>query len=444
MKRLIILSFLCLLFLVANANDYLTIYNRNQALYKTSIDLDLNKGSQYFSIENIPPTIITETVIFLPSKRNVRLFSQNFEYDLADTQKLMQRNLNQNIQITTDNGQISGTLVFFDFSSYGLIDETTKELNIVNAAEVNNVLLSELPTDFYSRPTLRWQLHARRAGKYTADLSYLMFGIDWHATYNIVLGKDDFTLNSWVTINNNTGKDFENVKLKLIAGNVETHQQNFVVDEISLDSLVEMTNSVVKSPAFAEREFADMRLYTLDQPADIGNSQEKQLSLYPLKTVEYTRKYVYMASGNDVDVFIAFVNSTESGLGVPLPQGNVIFYEIDENDNTQQFVGMSPLNHTSLNQDIEMRIGTAFDIIAETKVLNTRAAGRTISAEYEITLTNNKSDDVEVEVLKYITPMTEIINPSLSVQKRDAFIQFFKVQIAAGNTEKVTFLERSN
>jgi len=444
MKKLLMISLLCILNVSVYANDFLTIYNQNQAMFKTSVELDLKRGTQYISFENIPTTIITESVTFLPRNRNVQLFSQNFEYDLANTQKMMQRYLNKFVRLTTDTEQFFGTLVFFDYGNYGLLNATTNELNIVNTSKVNSVQLSEMPTDFYSKPTLRWQLNADRDGKYVADLTYLMSGIEWRATYNVVLGKNDFTFNSWVTINNRSGKDYKNVNLKLIAGDVATHQQQWARNgAMGMDMM--MSRNAEPAPSFEEREFSDLRIYTLDQLADIDDFQEKQLSLYPIKTVQYTRKYQYRVLGRDVDVLIAFKNSTQNGLGVALPRGNVNFYEIDEKDNTQQFVGVARLNNTSLNQDIELRIGSAFDIIAETKTLSSQTTGRTRESEYEVTLINNKSESVEVEVQRFVGGSNfEILNPSVPFERKDAFTFVFKVQIPAGKTEKITFLERMN
>ena len=443
MKKTLFLLCICFIFTAALPNDYLTIYNQNQALFKTNIELDLTRGTQYISFENIPTSIITESVIFIPRNRNVQLYSQNFEYDLANTHKMMQRYINRNVRLTTDNENFNGTLVFFDYGNYGLLNEDTNELNIVNSQKVNNIQLPDMPEDFYTKPTLRWQLNADRAGKFAADLSYLMQGIEWKATYNVVLNKNDFSLNSWVTINNRSGKDFKNVNLKLIAGDVTTYQQHSQSRPEMMMMARGGTAMDMSAPQFEERAFSDLRMFTLDQPADIDNNQEKQLSLYPIKTVKYTRKYQYRVQGNDVDVLIAFKNSTQDGIGVPLPKGNVNFYEVDEKDSTQQFVGVARLENTSLNQDVELKIGSAFDIVADTQITNFQSSGRIRETNFEVSLINNKNETVEVEVIRNVGHGTvEIINPSITVERKDAFTFIFKVRIAPGATEKFTFLER--
>lgn len=424
------------------AREFLTIYNQNQALYNTSFDMDLKRGVHYYAFENIPTGIITESVIFLPKDRNVLMFSQNFEYDLANTHKMLQKYIDKDIKIYTEKETFEGTLIFNDFSNYGLLDNKTNKLNIINAGKVLNVHLPEMPQDFYTKPTLRWQLSANRDGKYPVELSYLTNGLNWRATYNAVLDKNTLALNSWVTINNNSGKDYRNVKLKLIAGSVQTHRQGMPLTGMkraeSFDA--EMT---MLAPAFEERAFSDYRIYTLDALADIDNNQEKQLTLYPVKQVKYNRIYEYIVQREDVDVIINFKNSKSDGLGLPLPMGNINFYEIDEKDNTQQFVGVSSIRHTSLNQDVKVQIGKAFDIVATTKVTDSKNLGRVREVSYEITLVNNKAENVSVDVIRQIfASNVEIIKTDTDYVKRDAFNYLFKVNIAAGKTRTITFTER--
>jgi hypothetical protein len=143
-------------------------------------------------------------------------------------------------------------------------------------------------------------------------------------------------------------------------------------------------------------------------------------------------------------VIISFNNATTNGLGIPLPSGNVNFYEVDETDGTQQFVGVATIDHTSLNQDVNLRIGTAFDIVAETVIVNNLSIGRATEVSYQINLTNNKSETVVVEVIHIIRGNNvEILNPSIPFTRRDASIFVFNVTLTAEGTQSFTFTERN-
>jgi hypothetical protein len=442
MKNLYCLLICVSLCLCINANDFLTIYNNNLAHYRTEIELDLKRGTHFYSFERIPTNIVAESVIFIPRDRNISLWSQNYEYDLANSQKTIQKYIDKNVRITTDAEAYAGILIFFDGASYGIQNPTTKELSIINASKVNNVLLSEMPADFYTRPTLRWELNSPRDGRFRANLSFLTRGIEWRATYNVVLNKNDFDLNSWVTINNRSGKNYENVKLKLVAGNVQTQINDMSPRATTASGLT--LRGGPEPPAFSEREFSDFRLYTLDKLATIENNQEKQLSLYPLKKVKYQRKYSYTVGGNATDVFISFKNTSGDGLGLPLPAGNINFYETDTTDNTQQFVGVGRINHTSQNQDVSIRIGTAFDILATHRIVSAESSNRVSTTVYEVNLFNNKSESVNIEVVRNTQRHgnVEILNPSVTFVRENAFTHKATVRVTAGGTTQITFTER--
>ena len=89
MKRIIIFTILCFFAFSLIANDTLVIYNQNQALFRTAVELDLQRGVQFYAIDDIPSTIIPESVIFIPRGKNIRLFSQSYEFDLANTNRVI-------------------------------------------------------------------------------------------------------------------------------------------------------------------------------------------------------------------------------------------------------------------------------------------------------------------------------------------------------------------
>ena len=166
--------------------------------------------------------------------------------------------------------------------------------------------------------------------------------------------------------------------------------------------------------------------------------------MYDLKTVKFNRKYEYIVGTTSTDIIISFKNSKADGLGEPLPKGNINFYEIDEEDGTNQFVGVATLSNTSLNQDVNLKIGTAFDVIGKTTTVSASNQNRVNEAEYEVVLTNNKKENIEVEVIRQLSNVnTEILNSSISYEKKDARTVTFLVKLNAGQERKFTFKERT-
>ena len=59
-----------------------------------------------------------------------------------------------------------------------------------------------------------------------AEFSYVTGQMTWNADYNLVAPEkgDQLDLVGWVTVNNQTGKTFDNARIKLMAGNVNKIQ----------------------------------------------------------------------------------------------------------------------------------------------------------------------------------------------------------------------------
>ena len=91
----------------------------------------------------------------------------------------------------------------------------------------------------------------------------------------------------------------------------------------------------------------------------------------------------------------------------------------------------------------DANLGTKLDQQELTRIVNSQSSGRMREAQYEVTLTNNKSEAVDVDVIhRNHSTNVEILNPSITLEKRDAFTHVFKVRIPAGRTVKLTFTER--
>ena len=82
-----------------NAKDQVTIYNENFSLVRSSIDITLSKGIQSYFMDNIPSTIEANSVIIKPLKDNIEIFSQNYEYDLANTSKILGKYIGKDVEI---------------------------------------------------------------------------------------------------------------------------------------------------------------------------------------------------------------------------------------------------------------------------------------------------------------------------------------------------------
>jgi len=428
--------------LMATTN-HLTIYNENFALVRNSLKLSLEKGLQSYFMDDIPYSIEANSVIIKPTDKNFDIFSQNYEYDLADTRKILQKYLGKEIELVTKtDDRFSGVLQFNDSNTVGIIDSTTQQLVLIKYAEIRNINLKELPENFFLKPTLHWRLTADKAGDYPAEISYICHGIRWYVTYNTVWNADagKLEINSWVTINNESGKQFEDTSVKLLAGEVRKISQ--IVDRTRAQFLETMD---VKAPRFEEKAFHDFHLYTLSEKVSINNMQTKQIQFFPLSVVNANSRYEYVTQTrqNNVESKIVFVNSEKEGLGRPLPQGIIKVYMKDEADDSMEFIGEDRIEHTAVNEEVTISTGYAFDLIGETTMIDQRSISRTVTErDMEIELRNRSKDDKRIIVIHNLQSPWQIFNESDKYNRVHARQIEFIVDVPAESSYTITWTER--
>jgi hypothetical protein len=288
----------------------------------------------------------------------------------------------------------------------------------------------ELPGGLMTRPTLVWDIITGKTGEHQAEVSYQTQGITWWADYNLIYkeGKDansgavDF--GSWVSIINQTGATFTNAKLKLMAGDVQrVNVGNMHDGRMMMKASAEVMASA-PAPSFAQKEFFEYHLYTLNRPVTLPDNSTKQMELIPAannvpveKLLVYTGvgqqywnwggqffndRYYGVEGGNKkVDVYLKLMNKEESGLGVPLPSGRMRVNQRDD-DGSLEFIGESIIDHTPRNEQILIKLGSAFDVVGERKQLNyTLDSARNMAEEViEIKLRNQKKQAVKVKVVE--------------------------------------------
>ncbi len=436
---------LTLFFTVLMAQNQVTIYNENFSLIRTNLDLELGKGFQEYDMNDIPIMIEANSVIIKPLKQGLDIFSQNYEYDLANSNKILQKYIGKEIEIVSKtDDKFLGQMQFVDGSTIGILENSTNKLILVKSDEIRNINLAKLPDNFYLKPTLHWKLITKKSGRYPISLSYICRGMSWEVTYNAVWNdkRNEMEINSWVTITNETGKAFEDTKLKLIAGDVQKLKKMY---DQYIDSRMSFTlESEGKGvPTFEEKAFHDFHLYTLSDKVSINNNQTKQITLFPTAMARANAKYEYQTYTDKISSKIEFKNSKADGLGIPLPKGIVKIYKLDEADDNLEFIGEDRINHTASEEKVTLTTGYAFDLIGETKVTDTRKISRTISEkDIVVTLKNRSKETKIINVIHYISGDWEIFKNNIEFKKEKANQIEFEKTLKPGATFKITWTEK--
>jgi hypothetical protein len=206
----------------------------------------------------------------------------------------------------------------------------------------------------------------------------------------------------------------------------------------------------------AQEAFSDYHLYTFDRKTTINNNQTKQVSMLDATGFPVVKRYVvdgqafYYRNAQHpgapikdvVQVLYQFKNDDEVGLGVPMPAGVVRVYQADSKGGTQ-FVGEDRIAHTPTDETLKLKIGNAFDVVAERKQTDfEKITANVYEMEYEVVLRNHKTTPISVEVNEPIGGTWRMLTASHRSTKTDAWAAQFNVPVAANGSATLKYRVR--
>ncbi len=427
----------------------ITIYNDGTGLVKDTRALDLPSGQFDLNFMDVASSIDPTSVHFvsLTDPDALIVLEQNYEYDLVSTAALFQRNIENDVTIQTEDGRtINGVLLAYDGN---LVIQTHEGIVIVNNPV--EVRFDELPEGLITRPTLRWLLINNEEGQHECEMSYLTSGMRWNANYVAIVGQNDdvLDLTGWVTINNNSGASYTDAMLKLVAGEIHRVQPDYGM--YARNALAAPQAGYGGGGGFEEESFFEYHLYTLQRPATVLNNQQKQISLLEGEGIGVNKIFVfepghYYYSGDtmeaDIQVRLQFMNSESNGLGIPLPKGILRVYK-EDSSGALQFIGEDSIDHTPRDEEIEIFLGEAFDIVGERIIMDRREIRHdTWEYDVEVTIRNHKDERVEITYWDHVWGDWEVRISSHEYEQKDASTVEFIIPVDADGETVLTYTIR--
>jgi hypothetical protein len=471
-------SILAILFLGASlaafAQPSLTIYNQNFAVVRDSVPLDLQSGVNNVRYADATAQVEPDSVILRdPSGgHSLQILEQNYRNDPVSQELLLSLNEGKTIDFqnvrTKDNTQtiedIPGKIVRSGYVPGGDAQQPIIEVDgKLQFALPGMPLFPDLGDDTVLKPTLNWLLQSDAPGKFDAEVGYVTGGFDWSASYNLVSPEkgDNVDLVGWITMNNNSGKTFENAKIKLMAGDVNKIQPPQAFGFGGMRKAMVMDAMAENAPAVSEKAFDEFHLYSIARPTTLHDRETKQVEFVHAEKVYAPTIYIYDGAsayqfyglnydqnygteGNKkIWVKREFVNAETNHLGIALPAGKLRFYRRDD-DGQLQFVGEDTIDHTPRNETIRVTTGNAFDLVGERKQRNFHVdtGDKTMDESFEIKLRNRKKDaPVEIRVVEHLYRWSswEITAKSDDFKKTDAQTIEFRIPVKPDEEKTVTY-----
>jgi hypothetical protein len=481
----------------APAESSLTIYNQNFAVVRESLALDLRQGTNEVSVTQITAHLEPDSVILRDpqGKQALQILEQNYRADPISQGLLLSLYEGKEIDflVQKSNGQdqiVRGKIIRSGYEPhqsgmqrYGYqyaqaqMARASYESGGQPIIEVNGKLRFSLPgqplfpsltDDTILKPTVRWVLETDKPGKLDAELSYVTGGMSWEADYSMLAQSQGEAIDviGWVTMDNQSGRTFENARIKLMAGDVSKIQPE-VTGMMDYAYAARAAGGPMQAPV-SEKAFEEYHLYTLSRPTTLHDRETKQVEFLRAEGVQAQRLYVYDGAKIDrnryrgyspdslrqdrdygtqsnpkVWVMKEFKNSKENHLGIPLPRGRMRFYQRDD-DGRLEFIGENVIDHTPRDETVRVYTGDAFDLVGERRRTDYQidTTRNWLDEAFQIKLRNRKeSGSVEVRVVEHLYRWInwQTVEKSDPFNKTDSQTVEFRVQVPAGQEKVVTY-----
>ena len=434
----------------------LTIYNQNFAVVRQELPLDLKSGVNSVRVTDITMHLEPDSVILRDptGKQSIQVLEQNYHADPLSEPLLLSLFEGKTIDflVQRDNKQeiVSGKIIRSGYLPHNPMAMRRYSAQYYQAqmaqagseqpiVEVEGKLRFGLPgtplfpalgNDAVLKPTLQWLLSTPNPGPLRAEFSYVTGGLTWEADYNIVAPEKGNAVDivGWVTVDNQSGKRFQNARIKLMAGDVNKIQPEQMYDRAQMFAGLGGGIGGPVTPPVTERTFDEYHLYTLARSTTLDDRETKQVEFIRAGNVSTTQIYVYdglkldpnryngwnwenirndfsygTESNPKIWVMREFNNSEANHLGMPLPKGRVRFYR--RNDDRQiEFTGENVIDHTPRDEKVRVYTGNAFDLTGERRRTDFRldTNRQTLDESFEIKVRNHEKGPVDVGVVEHL------------------------------------------
>jgi hypothetical protein len=418
------------------------------ALVREQHRFELDDGVDTVRLADLPARLDVAGVDLQPLG-DARVLGQRYDFALAGQDELLRRSIGRTITVEQVAGNTreltTGTLLAAgDGLTLALRDGRVRVLSSYAGFE-----LAALPDGLSAQPGLQWQVQSE-GGPQAFQLDYPTAGLAWRAEYRVdLVGAADCSLRlaGHAQVANRSGKAFRDTGLTLVAGEPRRVRDAGVQPEMMVRSQMAMAPD--QAPAEPVRS-GEYHAYAIPGNTDLPDGSIQQVPLIAgAEAVPCQRRYEarvaqrwhggaspvvqrqFGLSGQvPVTVNLGFENRREAGLGQPLPAGRVRVFDAGE------LLGEASIGHTAANEEIDLSLGTVFDLNAERRATDFELdrGGRQMRESFEFKLRNGGEQPARIEVHESLPRWSdwEIVEASAEYEKTHAQGVRFDIDVPAG------------
>ena len=277
----------------------LTIYNGNFVVVREHVPLELKTGTNQIDYNGVTSHLEPDSVILRdPAGRALQILEQNYRNDPISQELLLSRYEGKTIDFIVRqdgakletvkgkiirSGYIASSAYAGNYPRPGMGQAIIEIDGVLRFGLPGQPLFPSLDTDSILKPTLSWLLRTDKPGALDAEISYVSGGMTWQSDYNLVIadkvdsktGSNMVDLVGWITMQNHTGKTFENARIKLLAGDVNKVQPLPASRVYAMEA--KAMDAVAATAPVTEKSFDEFHLYTLQRDTTLRDEQTKQV-----------------------------------------------------------------------------------------------------------------------------------------------------------------------
>jgi hypothetical protein len=405
------------------------------ALITETRTVSIPAGESEVRFEGVAGGIMPESAIVTGFPDGV--IEKNQDAYLLSPASLLDASLGKRVHIRRTSGATGGVsetdAVIRSGADGAVVLETPAGFEALRCSGLNETpIYDRVPEGLSAKPTLSVRVRADAPVARTVTLSYLATGFDWQANYVAELSPDgeQMDLFAWLTLANGDETSFTEADTNAVAGRLNREEVDTLSPQrqpIRLECWpAGTTTSDLRSPPppppprapppppmeaalsiivtgsrkstamMAEQEeLGDLKLYRIPEPVTVAANSQKQVALLqrgdvPIQVVY--RQRIQGEGSSGATPVVTTHNRERDRLGLPLPSGEVAFFQVHEG--RRVLIGQGHTRDLAIGEKVEIELGESIDVQTRTEELAEFAEG---GGEYRLTVSNAKDRPVPFE-----------------------------------------------
>ena len=445
----------------------LTIYQEGIALVSENRTFELSEKERDLLLPNIAPEAIVESLLlkFNPSqaastssqesKTLPLVIEKRLNRNLLSPTTLIDYSIGKEVEVIWQTPKEHREKAVILSNNGGLLLQYEDRIESGLPAEAR-LAFKEIPKGLNRTPVLSILLEnlPEKITSYHANLNYLTRGVSWSSDYIAQLDEKEkfFRLEGWATINNQSGIDFNDTEISLIAGNLNLLNRTPLYRE---NFMVKAAATAPQRDDIAPESVNDYQRFSLPGKFNLQQQEQSQITLFTAEKVPYKKIYHFhnmspsqrlleQSSPQNAAITLHFNNKKEDQLGFALPSGTIRLYQME--GETPTFLGEDALANSASGEEISLNMGSAFDVTLTREqqqyhIINPDEW----EVSYQLTVNNRKSEAVNIELTESFYP-GQGVNWEIVAQQPPAVLKnesaIWNIALQAEGEKKINYRVR--